>query len=76
VLRQAAFNTATSVLGAAIEGVGLGFLPQELLAPHMAEGRLVETLVDWCPMIDGFHLYYPSRSVIRRLFSLRRRYAP
>jgi DNA-binding transcriptional LysR family regulator len=58
---QAAFNTATSVLGAAIEGVGLGFLPQEMVAPHVAEGRLVEALVEWCPIIDGFHLYYPSR---------------
>lgn len=58
---QAAFNTATSVLGAAIEGVGLGFLPQEMVAPYLAEGRLVEALVDWCPIIDGFHLYYPSR---------------
>lgn len=56
---QAAFNTATSVL--VIEGIGLGFLPQEMVAPYLADGRLVETLVDWCPMIDGFHLYYPSR---------------
>lgn len=58
---QAAFNTATSVLGAAVEGIGLGFLPQDMVAPYLANGRLTETLVDWCPTIDGFHLYYPSR---------------
>jgi DNA-binding transcriptional LysR family regulator len=58
---QVAFNTALSVLGAAIDGIGLGFVPQELAAPHVAAGRLAEVLVDWCPTIDGFHLYYPSR---------------
>lgn len=58
---QAAFNTTTSVLGAALDGIGLGFVPQELAAPYLADGRLVEVLTDWCPMIDGFHLYYPSR---------------
>jgi DNA-binding transcriptional LysR family regulator len=58
---QAAFNSAMPVLGAAIDGIGLGFVPQELAAPHIADGRLVEVLADWCPMIDGFYLYYPSR---------------
>jgi DNA-binding transcriptional LysR family regulator len=58
---QASFNTALSVLDAAIDGIGLGFVPQELAAPYVADGRLAEVLVDWCPIIDGFHLYYPSR---------------
>jgi DNA-binding transcriptional LysR family regulator len=58
---QAAFNTATSVLGAAIDGIGLGFVPQGLVAPYLEDGRLVEVLADWCPLYEGFHLYYPSR---------------
>ncbi|MFT8246448.1 LysR family transcriptional regulator [Roseomonas sp. BN140053] len=58
---QTAFNSAMPVLGAAVDGIGLGFVPQELAAPYLADGRLVEVLADWCPMIDGFYLYYPSR---------------
>jgi LysR substrate binding domain len=58
---QATFNTALSVLGAAIDGIGLGFVPHELAAPYVADGRLAEVLAEWCPIIDGFHLYYPSR---------------
>jgi DNA-binding transcriptional LysR family regulator len=66
---QAAFNTATAVLGAAMDGIGLGFVPQELAAPHLADGRLVEVLASWCPLIDGFHLYYPSRKQNSRAFA-------
>jgi len=58
---QAAFNTAMSVLGAAVDGIGLGYVPQEIAAPYLASAKLREVLVDWCQMIDGFHLYYPSR---------------
>jgi DNA-binding transcriptional LysR family regulator len=50
-----------SVLGAAVDGIGLGYVPQEVAAPYLASAKLREVLVDWCPMIDGFHLYYPSR---------------
>ncbi len=28
---------------------------------HLAEGRLVRVLEDWCPPFPGYHLYYPSR---------------
>jgi DNA-binding transcriptional LysR family regulator len=29
--------------------------------PHLADGRLVRVLSDWCPKFSGYHLYYPSR---------------
>ena len=58
---QAAFNTITHVLEAALDGIGLAFVPQDMAAPHLASGQLVEVLTDWCPLYDGFHLYYPSR---------------
>jgi DNA-binding transcriptional LysR family regulator len=58
---QAAFNTIGHVLEAALDGIGLAFVPQELAAPHLVSGRLVEVLTAWCPPYEGFHLYYPSR---------------
>jgi DNA-binding transcriptional LysR family regulator len=66
---QATFNTAVSVLEAAIDGVGLGFIPEELAAPFITQGKLIRVLNDWCPVIDGFHLYYPSRKLNSRAFA-------
>jgi len=28
---------------------------------HLADGRLIRVLADWCPPFSGYHLYYPSR---------------
>ena len=49
------------VVRAAVEGVGLAFLPDEIAAPHIEAGALVRVLEDWCPPYPGFFLYYPSR---------------
>jgi hypothetical protein len=46
---------------AALDGVGLAFALEEHVAGHLADGRLVRVLEDWCPPFDGFFLYYPSR---------------
>jgi DNA-binding transcriptional LysR family regulator len=31
------------------------------VAEHIAAGRLVRVLEDWCQPFPGFHLYYPNR---------------
>ena len=49
------------VMQAAVEGVGLAFLSDELAAPHIRTRALVRVLEDWCPPYPGFFLYYPSR---------------
>ena len=49
------------VVQAAVEGVGVAFLSDELAAPHLQTGALVRVLEDWCPPYPGFFLYYPSR---------------
>jgi DNA-binding transcriptional LysR family regulator len=46
---------------AAVDGVGLAYLSDELAAPYIANGALVRVLEDWCPPFPGFFLYYPSR---------------
>ena len=58
---QAIFNTSPHIVLAALDGLGIAFLPEEEFAPHIEEGRLVRVLQDWCPPFSGYHLYYPSR---------------
>lgn len=58
---QLVFNSIMHVLNAAIDGIGLGYVPEELAAPYIADGRLKMILEDWCPYFQGYHLYYPNR---------------
>jgi DNA-binding transcriptional LysR family regulator len=37
---------------------------------HLAAGRLVQVLEDWCPTFPGYHVYYPSRRQSSHAFSL------
>jgi len=58
---QLVFNTVTMMLNMALGGLGLAHLPEDVVRTHLAEGRLVRVLADWCPPVSGYHLYYPSR---------------
>ena len=58
---QIALNSTPHIVLAALEGLGIAFLPEEEFAPHLEEGRLARVLQDWCPPFDGYYLYYPSR---------------
>ncbi|SKA34507.1 LysR family transcriptional regulator [Consotaella salsifontis] len=44
---------------AVLNGMGLACLPDRLVAPLVASGRLVRVLEDFCPAQPGFFLYYP-----------------
>ena len=46
---------------AALEGVGLAFMGDELARPHLESGALMRVLEDWCPPFPGYFLFYPSR---------------
>lgn len=63
-------NTATLILDAALAGIGLGYLPEDRVSRHLADGRLVRALDDWCPPFSGYHLYYPSRRQPTPAFSV------
>ena len=67
---QAIFNTSPHIVLAALDGLGIAFLPEEEFAPHIEEGHLVRVLQDWCPPFAGYHLYYPSRRQHSPAFSL------
>ncbi len=67
---QLVFNTIALILDAALGGLGLAYLPEMLVRPHLADGRLVQVLGDWCPLFSGYHLYYPSRRQPTPAFTL------
>lgn len=58
---QLTCNSIMTVLNAAVDGQGLAFVPEDLARPHVEAGRLRVVLEDWCPTIQGYHLYYPNR---------------
>ncbi|MGL4239064.1 LysR family transcriptional regulator [Tabrizicola sp.] len=54
-------NDVNVSLAAALEGAGLFRTLEAQVAEHIATGRLVRVLEDWCPSYPGLFLYYPSR---------------
>jgi DNA-binding transcriptional LysR family regulator len=67
---QAVFSTAGHILQGALDGAGLGFLPDELVGEHVRAGRLLSVMEDWCPLWPGLHAYYPSRRHSSRALAL------
>ena len=53
-------NDTNFLLDAALRGVGLVFLVDSFVAPHLQRGELVRVLEPWCRPFAGFYLYYPS----------------
>jgi DNA-binding transcriptional LysR family regulator len=64
------FNGFPQILKAALAGMGLAFMLEEVAEPHIAGGRLVRVLDDWCDVFPGYHLYYPSRRQPSPAFAL------
>jgi DNA-binding transcriptional LysR family regulator len=58
---QLVFNGTAPMLAAALAGFGLAYVPEDTVQTHIADGRLIRVLADWCPYYPGYHLYYPSR---------------
>ena len=67
---QLVFNGTTQMLNAALAGLGLAYVPEGLVQPHVAAGQLKRVLEDWCPPYAGYHLYYPSRRYSSPAFAL------
>ncbi|WBS05821.1 LysR family transcriptional regulator [Pseudoduganella sp. SL102] len=64
------FNGYPQVIKAVLAGMGLAFALEEAVQQHIAEGRLVRVLEDWCHVFPGYHLYYPSRRQPSSAFAL------
>jgi DNA-binding transcriptional LysR family regulator len=50
-----------TMLGAAVEGLGLAQVPEPIAAGAVKAGKLVRVLEPFAPMAPGVFLYYPSR---------------
>lgn len=67
---QLVVNDIALALQAALDGVGLGYLPEDYAQPYINRGELVRALANWCPPFPGYHLYYPSRRQQSPAFAL------
>ena len=67
---QLVFNNIELRTEAALGGFGVAYLPEDQVRPHLAAGRLIRVLADWCPPFPGYHLYYPSRRQNSPAFAL------
>jgi DNA-binding transcriptional LysR family regulator len=67
---QLVFNATGPMLDAALAGFGLAYLTEDIVRAHLADGRLIRVLADWCPPYPGYHLYFPSRRQPTPAFAL------
>ncbi len=63
-------NTIDLILDAALEGLGLAYLPLDQVQPHLEAGRLTRVLARFTPDLPGYHLYYPHRRHASAAFAL------
>jgi LysR family transcriptional regulator, regulator of peptidoglycan recycling len=55
------FKTIDLILDAALNGLGLAYLPLDQVDRHISGKRLRRVLDKWTSPLPGYHLYYPSR---------------
>jgi DNA-binding transcriptional LysR family regulator len=67
---QLAFNNLSMRLRAVTAGLGIAFVPEDMVQADIAAGRLVRVLADWCTAFAGYHLYYPHRRQAMPAFSV------
>jgi DNA-binding transcriptional LysR family regulator len=67
---QLTTNDIVVMRQAALDGVGVAFMPDDYVRVHLEAGELVRVLEDWTPPFPGYHLYYPSRRQQSPAFAL------
>jgi DNA-binding transcriptional LysR family regulator len=58
---QLTFNSTEHIRAAALNGLGVAWLPENLAREHLDSGAFEQVLEDWCESFPGYHLYYPNR---------------
>ncbi len=56
------FDEMRSVVAAARQGCGLGYVFAHFVAKDLSEGQLVALLDKYCPPSEALYIYYPSRA--------------
>ena len=59
--RGPVFNDGDFLVAAALEGFGILYILEDLVAAPISDGRLTRLLEPWCESFAGYHLYYPDR---------------
>jgi DNA-binding transcriptional LysR family regulator len=59
--RGPVFNDGDLLVAAALEGFGVLYILEDLVAVPIADGRLTRLLEPWCEPFAGYYLYYPDR---------------
>ncbi len=67
---QLTYSSSIPMLDAAIAGLGIAYVPENLTTDAVASGRLVQLLDDWSPTFSGYHLSYPSRRQMSPAFAI------
>lgn len=67
---QLTFNNLELRLNAVRAGSGITCLPEDCVVDDIRQGKLIQVLQDWCPVLPGYHLYYPHRKHPTPAFSL------
>ncbi|WP_027710974.1 LysR family transcriptional regulator [Dickeya chrysanthemi] len=60
---QWVFSDSYMEVAAARLGLGLAYIPEELVADDLAQGTLIRVLQRYSHRLAGLHLYYPHRNV-------------
>jgi DNA-binding transcriptional LysR family regulator len=67
---QLTFNSTLPMVDAALAGYGIAYVPEDIVAEHIAAGRLEIVLEEWSPPFAGYYLYYPSRRQNAQAFQI------
>ena len=67
---QLTVNDIAVIRRAALEGLGIAFIPEDYAQAHLDSGELIRVLADWTPPFPGYYLYYPSRRQQSPAFAL------
>jgi len=61
---QLTLNDNALMVQAAIDGLGVAYVPEQYAEAAISEGRLLTVLLDWCPPEPGLALYYSGHRQI------------
>lgn len=67
---RATFNTLAMMKQAALDDLGLAYVPLDQVQSDIDQGALIRVLADWSPPRPAYHLYYPSRRQHSPAFAL------
>lgn len=54
-------NSMDLMVGAVLDGIGIGYTIESYVANHIADGRVIPLLTDWSPEHHSYYLYYSGR---------------